>query len=118
VAPTDPYSMETRNELFPGLPRGMNTTRSRQANPVQAGPLGLIRASRRRGLIRFLLCELGSIGVIVISIALDAALRPSPKVELAWQIGAFLAALFLSWHGLARFIPDLDRRWRARRRMF
>lgn len=51
------------------------------------------------------------------SIVLDAALKPSPGVELAWQIGAFFAALILSWQGLARFIPDLDRHWRVRRRM-
>jgi hypothetical protein len=58
------------------------------------------------------------VGVVVASIALDGILRPSPGVELVWQIGAFFAALILSWQGLARVVPDLDRRWRVRRRMF
>jgi hypothetical protein len=58
------------------------------------------------------------LGVIAVSIALDGILRPSPGVELAWQIGAFVMAIFLSGRGLARFVPDIDRRWRVRKRMF
>jgi hypothetical protein len=65
-----------------------------------------------------LLWQAAAVGLVAASIVLDAILRPSPGVELAWQVGAFLAALILSWQGLARFIPELDRRWRIRKRMF
>jgi hypothetical protein len=64
-----------------------------------------------------LLWQAAAVGLVAASIVLDAILRPSPGVELAWQVGALLAALILSWQGFARFIPDLDRRWRIRRRM-
>jgi len=110
--------METRNELSPALGGGMHSARSRPASPGVAGPLRPIRGGRRWSLIRFLRCEAGAVGVVLLGIVLDAALRPSGAVVLASQTGAFLAALLLSWRGLAGFVPDLDRRWRARRRMF
>jgi len=70
----------------------------------------------RRGLLRFLLWQAGAVGCVVVSIVLDRILRPSSGVEVAWQIGAFFAALRLSRQGFAGFVPDLDRRWRVGRR--
>jgi len=67
---------------------------------------------------RLLVSQAAAVGLVVASIALDGVLRPSPGVELGWQLGAFVAALVVSWRGLARFAPDLDRRWRAHRRIF
>jgi len=69
-------------------------------------------------MFRLLLWQAAAVGIVVAGIALDGILRPSPGVELGWQAGAFFAALFLSGRGLALYVPDLDRRWRARRRMF
>jgi len=110
--------METRNELFRVFPHEERSAPAAVGKTGVAGPLRLIRSRRRWSLVRFLLCEAGAIGVVVIGIVLDGALRPSPPLELAGQVGAFFAALVLSWQGLARFAPDLDRRWRVRRRMF
>ena len=110
--------METRNELFPVFRREARSTASGSRKAGVAGPLGLIRSRRGWSLIRFLLVQAAAVGVVVVSIVLDGILRPSPSLELAWQIGAFFAALILSWQGLARFVPDLDRRWRVRRRTF
>jgi hypothetical protein len=87
-------------------------------NTRRAGPLGLIRSRRRRSLIAFLLVQAAAVGLVVVSIILDGILRPSSGVELIWQVGAFIAALTLSWRSLAGFVPDLDRRWRVRRRIF
>jgi hypothetical protein len=110
--------MATRNELFPIFRPETRSTPSGHREVGTAGPTGLIHGRRPWGLIRFLLCQAGALGVVVASIALDGILRPSTGVELAWQAAAFFAALFLSWRGLARFVPDLDRRWRVRRRRF
>ena len=110
--------METRNELFPVLRHEGRSTLSGSRKAGVAGPLGLIRSRPRWKLIRFLLCQATAVGVVVLSIVLDGILRPSQGLELAWQIGAFFGAVILSWQGLARFVPDLDRRGRPRRRTF
>ena len=67
-------------------------------------------------MFRLLVSQAAAVGIVVASIALDGTLRPSPGVELGCQLGALIAALVVSWRGLARFAPDLDRRWRARQR--
>ena len=79
------------------------------------GRIGSILGDRW-SLLRFLLLQAAAVGVVLVSIVLDSLLRPSPGLEVVWQFGAFFAALFLSWQGLARFVPDLDRRWTIRRR--
>jgi hypothetical protein len=110
--------METGNQNFPIFRRATSPPRPPGGTASLAGPLGLVRSRRNSGLLRLLFWQAAAVGIVMASIVLDAALKPSPGVELAWQIGAFFAALILSWQGLARFIPDLDRRWRVRRRVF
>jgi hypothetical protein len=110
--------VETRNRSFTAPRRGANPGRSRVRRLDLEGPRGLARSRPAAGILGLLLWQAIALGVIAVSIALDGILRPSPGVELAWQIGAFVVAIFLSERGFARFVPDIDRRWRIRRKMF
>ena len=110
--------MEVRNESVTTPTRRSDPAPARVRGGSLAGPRSRIRSRAGSGILGLLFWQAAAMGVVSAGIVLDRILRPAPGIELAVQAAALIAALFLCGRGLDRFVPDLDRRWRVRRRMF